>query len=86
MIDFAKVQNEVDLLKDLDHPNVIHFHGHWVDEERRCFIFITELMTSGTFKDFIAAQSNEIIRPIEGLFKNGAGRYYAVCSICTREM
>jgi serine/threonine protein kinase len=62
-IDFAKVRREVELLNDLDHPNVIQFHASWVDEERRCFIFVTELMTSGTLKQFIASQTSRVVRP-----------------------
>lgn len=64
VIDFAKVKKEVNLLNTLDHPNVIKFYASsWVDEERHCFVFITELMTSGTLKDYIAAQRNKVLKP-----------------------
>eukprot|EP00759_Apiculatamorpha_spiralis_P001991 PhF_6_TR1069/c3_g1_i2/m.2249/K08867/WNK, PRKWNK; WNK lysine deficient protein kinase len=62
-IDLQKVHREVQLLHDIDYAHVIKFHTSWFDEERKCFIFITELMTSGTLKDFIAAQSSKRIRP-----------------------
>eukprot|EP00759_Apiculatamorpha_spiralis_P054790 PhF_6_TR7030/c0_g1_i1/m.10535/K08867/WNK, PRKWNK; WNK lysine deficient protein kinase len=61
--DLGKIRREVGLLQNLHHPNVILFHTSWIDEERGCFIFITELMTSGTLKDFIASRGSRPLRP-----------------------
>ena len=51
--DTRKVAHEIQLLSQLRHPNVIRFCAAWLDNDRRCIVFITELMTSGTLSDFI---------------------------------
>lgn len=35
------------------HPNIIAFHDAWLSENRTEFIFVTELMTSGTLREYI---------------------------------
>jgi len=42
---------EIALLKTVDHPNIIKIVDYWFSEEN--FIFITELMTGGSLKDYI---------------------------------
>lgn len=42
---------EIALLKSVDHPNIIKIVDYWFSEEN--FIFITELMTGGSLKDYI---------------------------------
>jgi WNK lysine deficient protein kinase len=48
-----KITHEVQLLSQLHHPNIISFLDAWEDKERGIIVFITELMTSGTLRDFI---------------------------------
>ena len=60
--DLSKVQREIHLLQQLNHPNIIRCHGSWLDEERRALVFITELMTSGTLSDFIAQQTSQCLK------------------------
>ncbi|KAI7866828.1 putative serine/threonine-specific protein kinase pkpA Phycomyces blakesleeanus [Spinellus fusiger] len=43
--------HEIDILKSVRHPNIITFHDAWYNETE--FVFITELMTSGTLREYI---------------------------------
>jgi WNK lysine deficient protein kinase len=43
--------HEIDILKSVRHPNIITFHDAWYNESE--FVFITELMTSGTLREYI---------------------------------
>mmetsp|Transcript_12667 Transcript_12667/g.19092 ORF Transcript_12667/g.19092 Transcript_12667/m.19092 type:complete len:932 (+) Transcript_12667:313-3108(+) len=55
-----RIKTEVKLLKDLEHPNVIKYHNSWVNREREEIVFITEIMSSGSLKDYI--KKNPMIR------------------------
>ena len=58
----ARFKEEADMLKTLQHPNIVRFHEyweHWVVNKNggggqgvkeRKLILVTELMTSGTLK------------------------------------
>ena len=50
--EFLQIQNEIDILKTIKHPNIISLIDFWIDDSQ--LIFITELMTSGTLKHFIS--------------------------------
>ncbi|RCH91843.1 ATP binding protein [Rhizopus stolonifer] len=43
--------HEIEILKSVRHPNIITFHEAWYNETE--FVFITELMTSGTLREYI---------------------------------
>ncbi|KAI7904326.1 kinase-like domain-containing protein [Cokeromyces recurvatus] len=47
------VRHEIEILKSVRHPNIIAFHDAWLNENRTEFIFVTELMTSGTLREYI---------------------------------
>jgi len=51
--DRARIINEVRLLEDLNHANIISFYGSWVNREKEQVIFVTEILSSGTLKSFI---------------------------------
>lgn len=53
----ARFKEEADLLKTLQHPNIVRFHDYWEvattsknGSKERKLILVTELMTSGTLK------------------------------------
>ncbi|KAG0305757.1 hypothetical protein BGZ98_003620 [Dissophora globulifera] len=48
---YAEISQEVEILKRVRHPNIINFHDCWYSNTE--FIFITELMTSGTLREYI---------------------------------
>lgn len=49
-----RIMNEVSLLRTLSHPHLISFYGAWVNKEHEKVVFVTELMSSGTLKEFTA--------------------------------
>jgi len=48
-----RIMHEVRLLEQLDHGNIISFFGSWINREREEVVFITEILSSGSLKDFI---------------------------------
>ena len=48
----SSFSKEIALLKNIDHPYIIKIIDYWFTDED--FIFITELMTGGTLKDYIS--------------------------------
>ncbi|KNC86981.1 hypothetical protein SARC_00874 [Sphaeroforma arctica JP610] len=69
--DRIKFQEEVNLLREFRHPNLLIFYDWWVADSEskvKCngkkvskFVFITELMTSGTLKQYVRKVNS--IRP-----------------------
>lgn len=50
--ELQRLYSEVHLLKSLNHDSIIKFYAHWIDCERRTFNFITEMLTSGTLRQY----------------------------------
>ena len=48
----SRLQAEIDIGTELHHPNIISFYGAWVDPETKNMVFITELFTSGTLRQY----------------------------------
>jgi WNK lysine deficient protein kinase len=44
-----ELSQEIQILKRVRHPNIIQFHDCWFHNNE--FVFITELMTSGTLRE-----------------------------------
>ncbi|KAF0460272.1 kinase-like protein [Gigaspora margarita] len=49
--EFNDLSLEIKILKQVRHPNIINFHDYWYKDAE--FIFVTELMTSGTLREYI---------------------------------
>jgi len=49
----VRIMHEVRLLEQLDNGNIISFFGSWVNREKEEVVFITEILSSGSLKDFI---------------------------------
>ncbi|PWA26986.1 hypothetical protein CCH79_00019228 [Gambusia affinis] len=48
-----RFSEEVEMLKVLQHPNIVRFYDSWKSAKGiKCIILVTELMTSGTLKTF----------------------------------
>ena len=45
-----KITQEVLLLKKLNHNNIIKYINAWINEEKKEFVFITEILTGGNLK------------------------------------
>lgn len=46
-----RIMNEVRLLQNLEHKNLVQFHGSWVNREKEEVIFVTEIMQSGSLME-----------------------------------
>ncbi|ORY00502.1 kinase-like protein [Basidiobolus meristosporus CBS 931.73] len=49
--EYLDLSQEIEILKSVRHPNIIAFHDAWYRNPE--FVFITELMTSGTLREYI---------------------------------
>ncbi|KAK9762731.1 hypothetical protein K7432_011254 [Basidiobolus ranarum] len=49
--EYLDLSQEIEILKSVRHPNIISFHDAWYKNPE--FVFITELMTSGTLREYI---------------------------------
>jgi len=49
--EYNELNEEIEILKRVRHPNIINFHDCWYNNNE--IIFITELMTSGTLREYI---------------------------------
>ncbi|XP_063604855.1 serine/threonine-protein kinase WNK3-like isoform X7 [Penaeus indicus] len=50
-----RFREEAEMLKGLQHPNIVRFYDYWEvpSPKRRCIVLVTELMTSGTLKQYL---------------------------------
>ena len=52
-----RFKEEAEMLKGLQHPNIVRFYDFWEDTVQRggkkVIVLVTELMTSGTLKTFV---------------------------------
>lgn len=46
-----RIMNEVRLLQNLEHKNLVQFHGSWVNREKEEVVFVTEIMQSGSLME-----------------------------------
>ncbi len=49
-----RIMNEVRLLQNLDHMNLVAFHGSWLNREAQQVVFVTEMLVNGSLKEFIS--------------------------------
>ena len=47
-----RISEEISILKNLKHPNVIHFISAWYNKKKEEVVFITEMITGGSLKKF----------------------------------
>jgi len=48
-----RLQDEIKLLKDLHHRNIIHFISVWLNKDKNEVVFITEILTGGSLKTYL---------------------------------
>lgn len=46
-----RIMNEVRLLQNLEHKNLVQFHGSWVNRDKEEVIVVTEIMQSGSLME-----------------------------------
>ncbi|XP_028844448.1 serine/threonine-protein kinase WNK4 isoform X1 [Denticeps clupeoides] len=54
-MDRQRFSEEVEMLKGLQHPNIVRFYDSWKSSVKghKCILMVTELMTSGTLKTYL---------------------------------
>uniref|UniRef100_A0AAZ3SWQ2 Serine/threonine-protein kinase WNK4 n=1 Tax=Oncorhynchus tshawytscha TaxID=74940 RepID=A0AAZ3SWQ2_ONCTS len=54
-VERQRFSEEVEMLKGLQHPNIVRFYDSWKDncKGHKCILLVTELMTSGTLKTYL---------------------------------
>jgi serine/threonine protein kinase len=53
LAEYSELSQEIEILKRIRHPNIITFHDSWLNDVDQEFVFITELMSSGTLREYI---------------------------------
>lgn len=61
-----RLDDEVELLEQLRHKNLVRFFGSWTSTENSKRVFITELMTSGTLKQFLRHTGSPKTKVLQG--------------------
>lgn len=61
--EYSELVQETEILKKVRHPNVIHFYDSWYANGE--FVFVTELMTSGTLREYIKKFKNPSMKIIK---------------------
>ena len=51
-LDLSRVMNEIEVFKSIRNPHIIEFYHAWQDTDAKQVVFITELMPSGTLKQY----------------------------------
>lgn len=59
-----KIEQALDRLIQLDHPNIVKLHKYWLDinDDKARVIFITEYMSSGSLKHFLKKTKRNVIK------------------------
>ncbi|KAI9205115.1 kinase-like domain-containing protein [Polychytrium aggregatum] len=61
--EFNELSEEIEILKMVRHPNIIQFYDCWYNNTE--FVFVTELMTSGTLREYIRRLSIPNVRVVK---------------------
>jgi len=53
-IDRHRIKEEIHTLKSMkEHPNIIHFISAWVNKAKEEVVFITEMITAGSIRQYL---------------------------------
>ena len=57
-----RFREEAEMLKGLQHPNIVRFYDYWevTLTRRKYIVLVTELMTSGTLKTYVAVSFSSL--------------------------
>eukprot|EP00767_Chilomastix_cuspidata_P001635 gnl/Chilomastix_cuspidata/1760.p2 GENE.gnl/Chilomastix_cuspidata/1760~~gnl/Chilomastix_cuspidata/1760.p2 ORF type:complete len:505 (-),score=273.27 gnl/Chilomastix_cuspidata/1760:1336-2850(-) len=58
--EISKLSSEISLLREIKHDHIIRFFGSWVTPDAKELVFITECMSSGTLRQYIARRERGI--------------------------
>lgn len=60
-----RIRMETEILAELDHPHIINFYHVWENKERDQICFTTEIVTSGTLKQYVSRVRNVKLKVIK---------------------
>lgn len=63
--ELQRLYSEVHLLGTLNHDSILRLYTSWIDVERRTFNFITEMLTSGTLREYRQRYKRVDIRAVK---------------------
>lgn len=64
--DRIRIKSEIDLIKKLEHKNIIHFISAWFNKEKEEVVFITEMITGGSLRKYVKKIKNPRLKVIKG--------------------
>lgn len=64
--DRVRIKSEIDLIKKLEHKNIIHFISAWYNKEREQVVFITEMITGGSLRKYVKRIKAPYLKVIKG--------------------
>jgi len=64
-IDRIRIKSEIDLIKKLQHQNIIHFISAWINKEKEQVVFITEIITGGSLRKYVKKIKNIKLKVIK---------------------
>jgi len=53
LVERKRISKEILMLKNLKHPNIIHFIGTWINKAKEEVVFITEIVCGGSLKSYM---------------------------------
>ena len=60
-----KIRNEVAIILRLNHPNIVHFIKAWHNREKQEVVFVTEIMTGGSLREYLKRIKSPHLRVIK---------------------
>jgi len=51
--EMVKIKKETDILKSLNHDNILRIHDTWLNEQKDKLVFITDIMRDGSLMEYI---------------------------------
>lgn len=63
--DKEKIRDEILLIQKLNHPKIIHFINAWHNQKKEEVVFITEIMTGGSLKQYLKKFKHPHLRVIK---------------------
>jgi WNK lysine deficient protein kinase len=63
--DRNRIKSEINLIRNLKHKNILHFISGWQNKDKNEVVFITEMITGGTLREYIKRNNITKLRVIK---------------------
>ncbi len=67
--EFTAITNEVTVMKQLHHPNIINYISCWYNKSKKEFVIITEIISGGSLRRYLTKLQNPRLRLIKHWIK-----------------